>query len=92
MILNKCNSCCFPVLYAHQQHLNVKLWTGGTGLVQGEHVVLEALAATEAGEELSASAPLKYPLIWLSQNPLSLSTLPSGSRWWPSSSLSQKYY
>jgi uncharacterized protein (DUF58 family) len=67
--------------YAHQQHLNVKLWTSGTGLVQGERVVLEALAATEAGEELSASAPLKYPLIWLSQNPLSLSTLPSGSRW-----------
>ena len=71
--------------YAHQQQLNVKLWTGGTGLVQGERVVLEALAATEAGEELSASDPPRSPLIWLSQNPLSLSTLASGSRWvlWP---------
>lgn len=77
--------------YAHQQHLNVKLWTSGTGLVQGKGVVLEALAAIEAGEELSASAPPKYPLIWLSQNPISLSTLPSGSRWllWPTVSSSQ---
>ena len=67
--------------YAHRQQLNVKLWTGDTGLVQGEHVVLEALAATEPGEEPSANAPPRCPLIWLTQNPLSLSTLPPGSRW-----------
>jgi uncharacterized protein (DUF58 family) len=73
--------------YAQRQQLNVKLWTGGTGLVQGNRPVLEALAATEAGEELSgAAAPPLCPIIWLSQNRLSLSTLPSGSRWvlWPS--------
>ena len=74
--------------YAHRTQLNVKLWTGVTGLVQGERVVLEALAATEAVEELGAGAPPNVPIIWLSQNSLSLSTLPSGSRWvmWPSSS------
>lgn len=76
--------------YAQRQQLNVKLWTALTGSVQGEHVVLEALAATEAGEEPSVSPP-SYSLIWLSQNPLSLSTLPSGSRWilWPTVSSPQ---
>lgn len=67
--------------YAHRQQLNVKLWTAGTGLVQGERVVLEALAATNAGEEPSASEPPRFPLIWLTQNPLSLNALPTGSRW-----------
>lgn len=73
--------------YAHRQQLNVKLWTALTGLIQGESVVLEALAATETGEELSAISPPSSPIIWLSQNHLSLSTLPTGSRWllWPTS-------
>ena len=77
--------------YAQRQQLNVKLWTAGTGLVQGERVVLEALAATNAGEELSYSEPPCYPLLWLSQNPLSLSALPTGSRWlmWPAVSSPQ---
>ena len=77
--------------YAHRKQLNVKLWTGGTDLVQGENVVLEALAATEPGEEPSANAPPICPLIWLTQNPLSLSTLPPGSRWvlWPTVSSPQ---
>lgn len=67
--------------YAYRQQLNVKLWTALTGLVQGESVVLETLAATEIGEESSATHPPSSPMIWLSQNPLSLSTLPTGSRW-----------
>jgi uncharacterized protein (DUF58 family) len=77
--------------YAHRQQLNVKLWTGGSGLVQGDRVVLEALAATEAGEEPSDSDPPKCPSIWLSQNPLSRSALPTGSRWvlWPTVSSPQ---
>jgi len=41
----------------------MKLWTSGTGLLRA-NVVLEALAAIEAGET-SATAPPKYPLIWL---------------------------
>ena len=77
--------------YAHRQQLNVKLWTAHTGLVQGERIVLEALAATEAGQEASVSNPPPIALIWLSQNPLSLSTLPTGSRWvlWPAISSPQ---
>lgn len=73
--------------YAQRQQLNIKLWTAATDLVQGERLVLEALAATEPGEELSTNLP-KRPLIWLSQNPVSLNTLPPGSRWilWPVSS------
>lgn len=67
--------------YAHKKQLNVKLWTASTGLVQGDRVVLQTLAATEAGEEPSGSVPPSYSLLWLSQNPLSLSTLPASSRW-----------
>jgi uncharacterized protein (DUF58 family) len=73
--------------YAYRQQMNVKLWTAFTGLLQGENVVLKALAATEAGEEASASPSHSKPIIWLSQNPQSISSLPTGSRWvlWPSS-------
>ena len=76
--------------YAQRQQLNVKLWTALTGAVQGNRVVLETLAATEAGEEPSNSQ-FNKPVIWLSQNPVSLSTLPAGSRWvlWSTSSQSE---
>jgi len=66
--------------YSQRQQLNVKLWTGLTGLVQGERVVLEALAEIEMGQEPVASPPFNRPVIWLSQNPLSLSSLATGSR------------
>lgn len=68
---------------SHQQ--NVKLWTAGTGLIQGNQVVLEALAATQVGETVRAESLPSVPLIWITPNPVSLSTLPSGSRWllWP---------
>lgn len=71
--------------YACRQQLNVKLWTASTGLLQGNRVVLETLAATRAGEEGSAGATPNLPLIWLTQNPGSLNSLPTGSRWmlWP---------
>ncbi len=77
--------------YACRQQLNVKLWTALTGLVEGESVVLKALAATEAGEEPSASNPHSRPTIWLSQNIDSISSLPTGSRWvlWPTVSSPQ---
>jgi len=45
-----------------------------------ERVVLEALAETEMGQEPVASPPFNRPVIWLSQNPLSLSSLATGSR------------
>lgn len=72
--------------YAMRSQLNVKLWTPKTGLLHGNQVVLEVLAETMAGEEADAGIPSNLPLIWLTQNPASLDTLPSGSRsmLWPS--------
>ncbi|MBD2388354.1 DUF58 domain-containing protein [Cylindrospermum sp. FACHB-282] len=66
--------------YAQRQQLQVQLWTASTGLVKGERNVLETLAATTTLEDDSA-VPETYPLIWLTQNPLRISSLPLGSRW-----------
>ncbi|HIK28553.1 MAG: DUF58 domain-containing protein [Oscillatoriaceae bacterium SKW80] len=70
--------------YANRTQRQVKLWTAQTGLVCGNRVVLETLAATNPGEDTIGERP-SQPLIWLTQNPVSLNTLPSGSRWvlWP---------
>jgi uncharacterized protein (DUF58 family) len=67
--------------YSQRCKLNVKLWTAKTGLLQSSRVVLEALAATNAREEAQVDAPSNVPLIWLTQTPASLDTLPIGSRW-----------
>lgn len=67
--------------YAMRTQLHVKLWTAKTGLLHGNQVVLEALAATNASEDADAGMPPYHPLIWLTQNPASLETLPPGSRW-----------
>jgi len=74
--------------YACKSQLNAKLWTARTGLLHGNQVVLEALAATNAREDAGAGDPPYLPLIWLTQNPISLDSLPTGSRWvlWPSAS------
>lgn len=70
--------------YASRRLLNVKLWTAGSTLVSGNRVVLETLAAVQAGEDIVENPP-KQAMIWLTQNSASLSTLPQGSRWvlWP---------
>ncbi|BDI18205.1 hypothetical protein ANSO36C_40070 [Nostoc cf. commune SO-36] len=67
--------------YAQQQQLQVQLWTASTSLIKGDAYVLETLAATRALEDASSVVPKSHPLIWLTQNPLSLATLPQGSRW-----------
>ncbi|WP_199246155.1 DUF58 domain-containing protein [[Phormidium] sp. ETS-05] len=75
--------------YASRSQLEVKLWTPATGLIQGNRVVLEALAASNPSEATAPHArppePPNQPLIWLTQNPLTLPQLPKGSRWifWP---------
>jgi len=70
--------------YASKRLLNVKLWTAATGLVSGNRVVLETLAAVNAGEDAVENRP-KLPIVWLTQNSATLSTLSLGSRWvlWP---------
>lgn len=67
--------------YATHHNLSVKLWTAGTGLIQGSQTVLETLAAVQAGEDVYAEALPDAPLLWLTQNPLGLTTLPPDSRW-----------
>lgn len=71
--------------YACHHSLNAKLWTAATGLVQGNQVVLETLAATQPGEPTRDRTLPTAPMVWLTQNSLSLGTLPRGSRWilWP---------
>lgn len=71
--------------YAMRRQLNVKIWTSRTGLLQGNPVVFETLAATTAGEDAQIDVPSNLPLIWVTQNSESLDTLPIGSRWmlWP---------
>lgn len=67
--------------YANRTQVNVQLWTAGTGLVYGTQVVLETLAAVQFGEETMAGNPPERSLVWLTQNPVSLSSIPAGSRW-----------
>lgn len=70
--------------YASRNQMNVRLWTGTTGLVHGNRRVLETLAAINSQAESRQELP-SIPLIWLTQNPESINRLPRGSRWvfWP---------
>jgi uncharacterized protein (DUF58 family) len=67
--------------YAIRSQLNVKLQTAATGLLHGNRVVLEALAATHYGEENREIDRPSLPLIWLTQDAGSIEQLPLGSRW-----------
>ena len=67
--------------YASHQQLNVKLWTAKTGLIYGNRMVLETLAAVETEEANNHHDLPQLPLIWLTENSASLRQLPSHSRW-----------
>jgi uncharacterized protein (DUF58 family) len=67
--------------YASRRKLSVKLWTAGTGLVQGDQSVLETLASVQPREDVHAENLPLLPLLWLTQNQTGLNTLPPGSRW-----------
>ncbi|MDY6785809.1 MAG: DUF58 domain-containing protein [Cyanobacteriota bacterium] len=67
--------------YASRCQMSVKLGTARTGLLQGDRVVLEALAATQSGETPTASDLPERPLLWLTPNRDRLNALPSGSRY-----------
>jgi hypothetical protein len=67
--------------YALRCQLNVQLWTAATGLINGFSPVLEALAEVEAQDNQVTLPSLSTPVIWLTQNPSSLNSLSSMSRW-----------
>jgi uncharacterized protein (DUF58 family) len=67
--------------YALRQRMNVQLWTAGTGLVRGERAVLETLAAITPLEDAVTSNTPNSRMIWLTENPLLIPSLPIGSRW-----------
>lgn len=65
-------------LYVYGQHQNVQVWTGPVGVQTGRQAILEVLAQVQAGEVAVAPLP-QSPVIWLTQDPASLSDLPPGS-------------
>jgi uncharacterized protein (DUF58 family) len=67
--------------YARVHNLNVSLWTAASGLIRSDRRVLETLAATQPNEVLQGDRPFDLPLLWLSQHPNRLTSLPGGSRW-----------
>lgn len=67
--------------YSLRQQQTVRVWTAGTGLLQGDRQVLEALAGTQAGEAAVSHELPNLALVWLTQNPVSRQALPPGSRW-----------
>jgi len=71
--------------YASRQRLPVALWTAGGGMVRGDRLVLETLAAVMPGETQDSPLLPNLPMIWLTQEGDRLNGLPAGSRWilWP---------
>ncbi|MFN5857042.1 MAG: DUF58 domain-containing protein [Pseudanabaenaceae cyanobacterium] len=69
--------------YALRQSLNVRLWLPEKGLLQGDQIVLESLAAVglaRRDQPIPEDLPA-LPTIWLTARPESIQTLPLGSRW-----------
>jgi uncharacterized protein (DUF58 family) len=66
--------------YATQHQGAAQLWTAQAGLLQGQQRVLEFLAQIEPQPQDTAVTPTQ-PIIWLTANPVSISTLPLGSRY-----------
>jgi len=68
--------------YARRRQMGIGLWTAATGMVRSDRAVLETLAATDFAQPQNNHHVLpSLPVIWLSANPHSLATLPTGSRW-----------
>jgi len=67
--------------YAQNQQMQVQLWTASTGLIHKKRDVLEALAAIHPQDDTIKPQPHNKPVIWLTQNPLTFTSLAYGSRW-----------
>jgi uncharacterized protein (DUF58 family) len=82
--------------YAQKQQMQVQLWTALTGFVKGDRVALETLAGTIDGEDKAVGGNTPFhdhrPIIWLTENPLTISTLSQGSRWllWQNQQIQEK--
>lgn len=66
--------------YALNRDIPVRLWTAGGGLIQGNQLVLETLAAIQPQELTNTDHP-NLPLLWLTQSPDRVQVLPAGSCW-----------
>jgi uncharacterized protein (DUF58 family) len=66
--------------YGNRCQLNVRLWTASTGILKGNRVVLEALAATQPEERDFMEDIPNLPLVWLTQNPQTLTEIHPKSR------------
>jgi uncharacterized protein (DUF58 family) len=80
--------------YAVKQQMQVQLWTASTGLINKQRDVLEALAAIHPQDQTIKPQPTDKPLIWLTQNSSTFSSLPYASRWmlWQNISSSQPQF
>lgn len=68
--------------YGRRSQLNIKIWTAQTGIMNSRPIILEALAGIQPQAIANAAHPApKSTLLWLTQNPNTMQTLPSGSRW-----------
>lgn len=65
-------------LYVYGQHQNMQVWTGQAGVQTVRPAILEILAQVQAGEVAVVPLP-QSPVIWLTQDPASVSDLPPGS-------------
>ena len=67
--------------YSWQRQLDVKIWTGNSGVLKHKQEILEVLAMASPQEEINSPPPSGNPLLWLTTDMSKLTNLPSGSRW-----------
>jgi len=67
--------------YAQRRGLTANLWTAETGMIRGDRLVLEALAAVMPNATAKSPPLPTTPVIWLTAEPDGISALPAGSRW-----------
>jgi uncharacterized protein (DUF58 family) len=75
-------AACTLYFYASKSpHLNVKLWTAGTGLIAGDRQVLETLAAVQMGEPSLDRDIGSAPGIYLTSQPRQIAEISANSHW-----------
>ena len=67
--------------YGWQRQLDVKIWTGNSGIVKDKQEILTVLAMVSPQEEINTPPPSGNSLLWLTGDVGKLTNLPFGSRW-----------